>query len=367
MRLRTALLAAGLLLAACGGNPSSAPATAKPETPRFPVQVAPAESRPVRIEITAPATVTPFEEVQVTAQVAGVVAKVLVREGDAIASGQAVAEIDGERFAILVEQARARQAGAQAVLDDARAALARREELARTPGLVSPTDLDQARARHAQAEAELARARADLAATELDRRRSRVEAPAAGTVQERAVSTGQYVQPGTRLATLVRRDPLLLRFAVTTADAALLRTGQQVSFTADGAPGTFAARIVLVAEAADPRSRQVAVVAEVLPEGAQALRGNAYARVAVEVGPASAAVTVPDLAVRPSERGFLVFVLDADRRTVAERRVRLGSRTRDGRLVVAEGVAAGETVVVRGAEPLRDGSPVEIDAGAEGR
>jgi multidrug efflux system membrane fusion protein len=348
-----------LLLSACGG-PGSAP-PAKAEAPRYPVQVAQAVARPVQVEVTAPATVSPFEEVQVTALVAGAVARVLVREGDTLAAGQAVAEIDPERFAIQVEQARAAQARAQAVADDARIALGRREELGRTPGLVSATDLDQARARFAQAEADQARARADLAAAELDLRRSRVLAPAAGVVQERSVATGQYVQPGARLATLVRRDPLLLRFAVTTTDAALLKAGQEVAFTADGTPGGFRARILLVSESADQRSRQVPVVAEVLPEGAAALRGNAYAKAVVAVGSASPLVVVPDLAVRPSERGFLVFVLAADRRSVAERSVRLGARTRDRHIVVEGGVAAGETVVVRGAEPLRDGSLVQVE------
>ncbi|MCK6489338.1 MAG: efflux RND transporter periplasmic adaptor subunit, partial [Planctomycetes bacterium] len=354
-----AVLTCLLLLAACGG-PGVAP-PAKAEAPRFPVQVAQAVARPVQVEVTAPATVSPFEEVQVTALVAGAVARVLVREGDSLAAGQAVAEIDPERFAIQVEQARAAQARAQAVADDARIALGRREELGRTPGLVSATDLDQARARFAQAEADQARARADLAAAELDLRRSRVLAPAAGVVQERSVATGQYVQPGARLATLVRRDPLLLRFAVTTTDAALLKAGQEAAFTADGTPGSFRARILLVSESADQRSRQVPVVAEVLPEGAAALRGNAYAKAVVAVGSASPLVVVPDLAVRPSERGFLVFVLAADRRTVAERSVRLGARTRDGHIVVEHGVAAGETVVVRGAEPLRDGSAVQVE------
>ena len=46
-----------------------------------------------------------------------------------------------------------------------------------------------------------------------------------------ASQTGQYVQPGTVLATLVRRDPLLLRFKVPEADAAQLKPGMPARFT----------------------------------------------------------------------------------------------------------------------------------------
>lgn len=361
MRRLTALLPV-LILAACAAPPAGADKAQAAS--RYPVQVQPVEERVVDVEVTAPATVSTFETMLVTAQVGGQLTRVLAREGDRIAAGQVVAEIDPERFAIQVDQAKAVAAAAEAVHADASAALLRRETLARTPGLVSPLDLDQARARTAQARAEVARARAALAAAELDARRSRVAAPAAGTVQERLAVSGGFVQPGAGLFTLVQREPLLLRFAVTAQDAALLRPGMPCSFTADGAEGVFAASLVLVSEAAGAQSRQVAVVAEVAAERSSLLRGNAYAQVRVPVQPPMPTLAVPDLAVRPSERGFLAFVLAPDGQRVQERVVQLGRRTRDGAVVVREGLAAGERVVVRGAEPLRDGALVAVEAAA---
>ena len=59
----------------------------------------------------------------------------------------------------------------------------------------------------------------------LNLRDAYVRAPFAGIIQTRTVQTGQYVQVGTVLATLVRRDPLLLRFRVPERDAAQLRSG----------------------------------------------------------------------------------------------------------------------------------------------
>jgi membrane fusion protein, multidrug efflux system len=61
-------------------------------------------------------------------------------------------------------------------------------------------------------------------------------------------------------------------------------------------------------------------------------------------------------AVRPSERGFLAYVVDGS--VARERVIALGLRTQDGRVEVKSGVSPGEQLVVRGAEALRDGAEV---------
>jgi multidrug efflux pump subunit AcrA (membrane-fusion protein) len=68
------------------------------------------------------------------------------------------------------------------------------------------------------------------------------------------------------------------------------------------------------------------------------------------------APVIPQLAIRPSERGFLVFVVDGD--VAKERVVELGLRTTDGLVEVKRGVEVGEPLVVRGAEALKDGAKV---------
>jgi len=64
------------------------------------------------------------------------------------------------------------------------------------------------------AAAEVSQAQAALAQARLNLRDALVRAPVSGIIQTRTVQTGQYVQLGTVLATLVQRDPLLLRFQV---------------------------------------------------------------------------------------------------------------------------------------------------------
>jgi multidrug efflux system membrane fusion protein len=67
---------------------------------------------------------------------------------------------------------------------------------------------------------------------------------------------------------------------------------------------------------------------------------------------------VPLTAVRPSERGFIAFVIEKD--AAAERVVTLGMRTADGQVEILSGLNPGEILVIRGGEAFRSGAPVRI-------
>jgi len=171
------------------------------------------------------------------------------------------------------------------------------------------------------------------------------------------------VQPGSLLTTLVRRDPLLLRFDIPDGDAANLTTGMTARFAVRGAPVTHDARIISVGESADPNSRMVAVTAEVVSDDAS-LRPGAFAEVTIPVGESRHAAVIPQTAVRPSERGFLAYIVDGGK--ARERILVLGLRTADGLVEVTNGLAIGDSLVVRGAEALREGASVKIVANTSG-
>ena len=183
----------------------------------------------------------------------------------------------------------------------------------------------------------------------------------AGVLQTRTVQTGQYVQPGTVLATLLRREPLLLRFTVAEAEVARLKPGMSARFTVGSEGRAYTGRITYVADAADAASRMVKVTAEVSGEQAQGLRPGVFASVAVPVETARGAPVIPQTAVRPSERGFLAFVVQEGK--AHERVVELGLRTADGLVEVREGLKPGEQLVIRGGEALKEGVGVRIAEG----
>jgi RND family efflux transporter MFP subunit len=369
----------------------------------FPVAVKPVEARAVDYVISAVGSIEAFEEIQVTARVAGAVERVRFQEGDRVKAGAALVEVEPERFQIAARSARATLERAEASRKDAELTLSRREKLV-AEGVASSEELDEARTRVATTTAEVSQARASLALADLNVRDAYVRAPASGVMQTRTVRTGQYVQAGAVLATLVQRDPLRLRFEVPEHEAREVKRGMKSRFTVRGVDGERLATITHVAEEASEATRMVPVIAVVdeasdtlgparglatprpaepssaeahSPRAAVDLRAppdvgastsqaegfgpGAFAEVRVLVGSKRDAPVIPQAAARPSARGYVAFVVEEG--VAKERLLELGLRTVDGRVEVRSGLAPGEKLVVSGAEPLRDGATVRVDTG----
>ncbi|MFH0899375.1 MAG: efflux RND transporter periplasmic adaptor subunit [Pseudomonadota bacterium] len=325
----------------------------------FPVEVAPIVARMVEYSVPAVGSVEAFERIQITARIPGAVETVRFEEGQAVKRGQVLVEIDPVRYRLAVSTAQAILAKAEAAAGEAEQAVARRESAAASsPGIIPGEEMEAHRSRAQAALAEVRTAKVALQRAEVDLRDAYVRAPRHGIVQTRNVETGQYVQPGSLLATMVRRDPLLLRFKLSEVDAARIVPGSTVRFRIDGSVEEHPAIVSHVAEAADATSRMVQVVAKVGGGGSQSLRAGAFARITVPIKAAKSAIVIPQLAVRPSEHGFITFVVEGG---IARRRVvKLGMRTADGQVEVLDGLRQGESFVVRGAEPLKDGASVRI-------
>lgn len=322
----------------------------------FPVEVRPVEARHVEYAVAATGSVDAFEEVSITSRVTGVVETVRFKEGDVVEKGAVLVEIEPRRFQLAVSQSQAALDRALAAKADAESFLHRREKMA-SDGLVSADELQTIRTRLATARADEASAKASLGLAQLNLRDAYVRAPIAGTVQTRTVRTGQYSQPGSMLATILRIDPMLLRFEVPEGDATRVTTGMTAKFTIGGLARTLEAKITHVAASANPTSRMVPVVAEVASPPPE-LRPGAFAEVSVPVGGAGDAPVIPETAIRPSDKGFLSFVVEDGKAKM--RVLTLGMRTQDGLVEVRAGLKPGESLVVRGSEALSDGASVRL-------
>jgi multidrug efflux system membrane fusion protein len=288
-----------------------------------------------------------------------VVEQVRFIEGQEVKKGDVLAEIELARYQLAVRSAQAALERAKAAQADAQAALERRESVTgRYPGLIPGEEVAAVRTRAATAEAEARAAQVALEQAQLNLQDARVRAPIGGIMQTRTVQTGQYVQPGTVLGTLLRREPLLLRFSVPEDGARRLTLGQKVAFSTRDASATFQAKVSHIGGAAEDVSRLVPVTAEVLPEDAEKLRPGTFAEVNAAVGSSGNAPVVPQTAVRASEKGFLAYVVEGDK--ARERVVQLGMRTPEGLVEVKQGLKDGDLLVVRGAEALQEGSSVRV-------
>jgi multidrug efflux system membrane fusion protein len=326
---------------------------------KYAVEIATVESRKVDFTVHAVGSVEAFETVPVTARIQGVVEKVRFREGDVVRACEPLVEVEPERYRLMMQSAEAQFEKSKASLREAQTGLARRIGIQeKNSGLVSPQEVEEWQTRVRTLQADSAYTLAALEQARLNQRDARIPAPVSGIIQNRSVNTGQYVKEGTIIGTLVRRDPLLLRFTVPEQDAQRLRTRMPVRFSVREDSTEYSAIITAITESADPMTRMVTVTAEVTDDNRAVLRPGAFVEVTVLLGESSVLPLVPQTSIRPSERGFLAFVVEDS--TARERVLTLGMRSPEGLVEVRSGIRDGEKIVVRGAEALYDGAPVRV-------
>lgn len=359
--LLSSLLLSSLLLSSCGGDAAGGKDSKRPRL-RFPVEAQPVTTGVVTYLVNAVGSVEAFETVRITARVAGRVSAVSFQEGEQTTTDRVLVEIEPERFRLAHDAAKAQLAKSEAMLIDANGSLARRESVNReNPGLVREEDLQAARARVATTIAERDLARSALKVAELDLADALVRSPIAGVLQTRPIQTGQYVQPGTELAKLLRRDPLLVRCRIPQMDATRIATGHRLQFRVDETGVEYGAVITHLGAGADPTTRLVDLTAHVDdPQQAKLIPGS-FARVTIAVQ-SQESVVVPAAAIRPSERGFLAYVVrgNEDDERAEERVLSLGLRTADGQVEIRKGLKAGERLIVLGAEGLSEDARITV-------
>lgn len=355
-----------LAIAACSNKTADTPQGGKrggagAAKLQYPVDVSPLVSRQMQYTVNAPGTIDAFQQVQITARVGGAVDKVAFQEGQNVKAGDTLVVIESERYQIALEQARAAVAKAQAAQKSAEAALQRRNEAqAASPGLVPGEEIEQKQTAVDTAKADVLAAQQAEKVAGLNLRDAAVRAPIAGVVQTRTVNQGQYLQPGSVLATILQKDPMLVRFQVTEQDAPRLKPDMPVSIQLKESAREFTGKITLVADAADPTTRMVPVTGTVdATDHTYWLRPGAFCAVTVPIGTARPGIVVPSIAVQPTEKGNIVYIVD-DKHIAHAVTVELGMHTAEGGVELTRGVKEGELIVVRGIDPLTDGAPVKI-------
>ena len=258
--------AAPLVMGACKGSESDSGLKKGKGVNKmaYPVTVAPLALRQVKYNVTAPGSLDAFQQVQITARVAGAVDKVGFVEGQTVKQGDLLVSIEPDRYQVAVDQAKSAVDKAVASEKAAEAELARRQQaVADHPGLVAGEEVETYATNVATTKADVAAAQENVRVAALNLRDSYVRAPFGGVIQSRTVQTGQYLAPGNILGTLLQRDPLLLRFGVSESDAPRLSAGMTANIKMRESTNTYVAKLILVAEAADPTTRLVPITGQV--------------------------------------------------------------------------------------------------------
>jgi multidrug efflux pump subunit AcrA (membrane-fusion protein) len=170
-------------------------------------------------------------------------------------------------------------------------------------------------------------------------------APMSGTIEQASVSVGQAIEPSTSLFAIRDSREVSVVARVYEEDLGKVQVGQDTTIEFISYPGKkFAGRIQLLGPSLDPLTRTVDVWVSVgNDEGI--LRPNLFARVGVVLRQADAALTVPTAAVIEANGERFVFV----KQPTGYVRTEIETGVRDSQLTeVAEGLAAGDKVVVQG-------------------
>ncbi|MEM8564029.1 MAG: efflux RND transporter periplasmic adaptor subunit [Pseudomonadota bacterium] len=213
-----------------------------------------------------------------------------------------------------------------------------------------------------QSRADLARARAQLAETEARIRNKRIHAPFAGTLGIRRVELGDYISPGTVIATLQDQSELEIDFTVPARFAPRLAPGQPIELTVPAFPNkTFRAELQALDSRVDPNTRNILLRARLIDHAG--LLPGMFATLKLLVERNSQVITVPETAVTYSLQGDIVYIVeevDGGQYTALSRVVQVGD-VREGRVAIQEGLSAGEEVVTVGQNKLYRGVTIVID------
>jgi RND family efflux transporter MFP subunit len=298
----------------------------------------------------------------------------LVEEGQRVEAGQALVRLDARSYEAALREARASLLRARADVELQRKELARARELV-ARDVASQADLDVRVNALRVAEAEVARLEAEIARREVDLEDTVVRAPTAGVILEKFKEVGEIAVPGGfegsgELIRMANLEDLRAEVDVNEADLARVAMGQPAEVTPDAYPDrTYAARVVKLYPQIN-RQKGTLKVEVKIAEPDEWLRPDMSVRIAflAEPEPAAAAgesgeggvVLAPRAAVRGGEAEPFAWVVTEGR--LRRQPLAVAGPSGSDRVVVAEGLAGGEALVVGEAEGLREGQAVEVVA-----
>ncbi|MBY6186206.1 efflux RND transporter periplasmic adaptor subunit [Marinobacter hydrocarbonoclasticus] len=306
-----------------------------------------------------------IEDIRISAQVSGYLTQQFVTDGQVVTAGTPLFEIDPRPYRAALSAAKASLAEANAARDIAQVNLKRNQELLGR-GSVSQSDIDNLSANLAMADARVMQAQASLEKAELDLSHTRVLAPIDGQVGAATAAVGDLVSPQSgALMTLVQQDPIRTSFRISERERlAMVVNGlagqERVSVSLDlghGKQYDQPGKITFFDNRIDLATGTLALHADFANPDGVLLPGQ-FVQVQVRPEQSLSGVVIPNRAVQNDQQGSFVMVV-ADDKVVERRNVELGTRLGQ-EIVILDGLADGERVVVSGLHRVRSGAQVSV-------
>lgn len=355
-------VAASASLGACGKG-------APPPPPPVPITVARAELSTVPYVLQANGTVEPMQTVEIQPQVPGLITKIMFKEGDDVAAGQPLFQIDPRPYEATLHQAEAVVARDSAQLANADSDVARYSALV-TKDYVTSQQMEQVRTTAASMKATLAADEAAAQQARLNLQYATIRSPISGRAGSLQVRVGYLakVPATTPLVTINQIHPILVRFAVPSVSLQRIRqyasTTLPVSAHPASATGLASAGTLSFVDNAIDTTTGTILLKGTFENKDGALWPGEFVTASLELFQQKDALVIPSQAVVEGQNGNFVFVINADS-TATQRNITI-DRAAGDLTIVTQGLKAGELVVTDGQLRLNTGTRVQIKPAAGG-
>lgn len=338
-----------MFTAGCQSSEPESAANAQATTP--PAKVVQVSVEPLRPEkmvetFTLPGSLEAWEDLVLAAELGGPVRWIGPEEGDALQVDQEILKIDTDTLQADFDRHKIAFEIKQRKLD--------RYEMLVEQQLVSRQELDDIKF-------SLEEVHADLRHSELMLAKGVLRSPVNGVLDDLMVDRGEYVDVGQPLARVVRVDRLKVMVAVPEKDVSYLKVGDTIRIEGaviDGKePVTTDGRIQHIAFSADPATRTYLAKIEIENKDGR-LRPGKIVRAHFNRRNLPNALSIPLYALIDRDGRKVVFVEEAGIARMAS--VTTGAVI-GRRIVIEEGLSAGERVIVKGQQLLSDGIQVAVE------
>jgi multidrug efflux system membrane fusion protein len=330
-----------------------------------PVGVATAVNAPIRITLNALGTVTPLATATVRPQVGGLLTKLYFTEGQMVKAGDLLAQIDPRPYQAALDQAKGQLARDQANLINAKVDLARYQALAAQNAISGQQVATQgALVRSDAGVVEADQANVETAAINLGY--TRIVSPVEGRAGLHQTDVGNIVQAGqaTGVVVVTELSPMSVVFTVPEDNISQVmgRVSQGAVLEVDAwdrsqTTQIASGKLATVDNVVDPTTGTVKLRA-MFDNTDNKLFPSQFVNIRLLVDTLPNQTVVPVAAIQRGAGGTFVFIVSPDK-TVSQRSVKLGVQDGD-KVAILDGLRPGDTVVVDGADRLRDGSEVII-------
>lgn len=353
--------AAALALSACGEKPQGPPPTPEVSV----VKVAPSS---VAIADELPGRVVAFRVAEIRPQVSGIIQRRLFEQGSEVREGQPLFQINPAPFRADAGSAAATVKRAEATLARAKAQEERLVPLVKSDA-ISGQAYDDAVAARQQAAADLAQTRADLQRRQVDLGFATIRSPISGRIDQAVLTEGALANAGDTnpLATVQQIDRVYVDVRQPAARLDALREAARAGNANQGAPVEIVSssgkaysvkgRLLFSGVSVDPGTGEVVARVEVSNRDRSLLPGM-FVRARLPRIAMPDAILVPLQAVAHDASGeTTVKIVDAQNK-VKVRKVVIGDE-KDGKIIIQQGLKAGDTVIVEGQDKAQPDSAVK--------